>query len=87
MSWNGTSWVFISEIYPNHVRTLLISISAANQWLWQFVVARSTPYMITNLRGGTFFFFGGCTVFALLWAVFLIPGSSPPRPPLHLPSF
>lgn len=73
-SWNGTSWVYIGEIFPNHVRTLGVSLSAANQWLWQFVVARSTPYMLSNIKAGTYFFFGSCTVFGMLWAIFFMPG-------------
>ncbi|KAF8320765.1 general substrate transporter [Clavulina sp. PMI_390] len=72
-SWNGTSWVYIGEIFPNHLRTLGVSLSAANQWLWQFVVARSTPYMLSNIKAGTYFFFGACTVFGMLWAIFLMP--------------
>jgi hypothetical protein len=40
-SWNGTSWVYIGEIFPNHVRALSVSLSAANQWLWQVRVVAS----------------------------------------------
>ncbi|KAF8755636.1 Permeases of the major facilitator superfamily [Rhizoctonia solani] len=43
MSWNGISWIICSEIFPLSVRALGQAITSATQWLWQFVIARSTP--------------------------------------------
>jgi hypothetical protein len=31
--------------------------------------------MLSNIKAGTYFFFGGCTIFGMLWAFFLMPGS------------
>ncbi|KAF8674908.1 Permeases of the major facilitator superfamily [Rhizoctonia solani] len=54
MSWNGISWIICSEIFPLSVRALGQAITSATQWLWQFVIARSTPYMIKNIGYGTY---------------------------------
>lgn len=54
MSWNGISWIVCSEIFPLGLRALCQAITTATQWLWQFVIARSTPYMIANIGYGTY---------------------------------
>lgn len=33
---------------------LSVAITTADQWLWSFVISRTTPYMITSLRYGTY---------------------------------
>jgi hypothetical protein len=43
------------------------------QWLFQFVIARSTPYMISNIGYGTYLFFGSCTICMTVWAYFCVP--------------
>ncbi|KAG9127253.1 hypothetical protein FRC07_015111 [Ceratobasidium sp. 392] len=42
-------------------------------WLWQFVIARSTPYMVANIGYGMYLFFGLCMVFMIPWVVFVLP--------------
>lgn len=37
-------------------------LAVLNQWLAQFVIVYSTPYMISNLSYGTFFLFGSFTL-------------------------
>ncbi|EUC61117.1 sugar porter (SP) family MFS transporter [Rhizoctonia solani AG-3 Rhs1AP] len=73
MSWNGISWIICSEIFPLSVRALGQTITSATQWLWQFVVARSTPYMIKNIGYGTYLFFGTCMILMIPWAYFILP--------------
>ncbi|QRW23411.1 Sugar (and other) transporter [Rhizoctonia solani] len=73
MSWNGISWIICSEIFPLSVRALGQAITSATQWLWQFVIARSTPYMIKNIGYGTYLFFGSCMVLMIPWVYFILP--------------
>ncbi|CAE7095715.1 unnamed protein product [Rhizoctonia solani] len=73
MSWNGISWIICSEIFPLGVRALGQTITSATQWLWQFVVARSTPYMIQNIGYGTYLFFGSCMILMIPWTYFILP--------------
>ncbi|CAE6505297.1 unnamed protein product [Rhizoctonia solani] len=73
MSWNGISWIICSEIFPLSVRALGQTITSATQWLWQFVVARSTPYMVKNIGYGTYLFFGSCMVLMIPWVYFILP--------------
>ena len=43
------------------------------QWLFQFVIARAVPYMISNIGGWTYIFFSLCTFAMTIWAFFFVP--------------
>lgn len=72
-SWNGIPWIFASEVLPNRVRTLGMMCAVCMQWLAQFIVVYSLPYMVARITYGTFIFFGSCTVVAFCFAFLFIP--------------
>ena len=72
-TWQGITWVYCSEIFPLDIRMLCVAITTADQWLWSFIISRTTPYMITSLGYGTYMFFGSLMVLMGFWAFFFIP--------------
>lgn len=72
-TWQGITWVYCSEIFPLDIRMLCVAITTADQWLWSFIISRTTPYMITSLGYGTYMFFGTLMVIMGFWAFFFIP--------------
>ena len=72
-SWAGVPWVICSEIYPLRVRGLCVSICVATHWLFNFVIARSVPYMISNITYGTYFVFAACTTLSVPFIWFMMP--------------
>ncbi|KAJ5728757.1 sugar transporter [Penicillium malachiteum] len=42
-------------------------------WLAQFIIVYSLPYMIASIKHGTFYFFGACTLVALVFAYLFVP--------------
>ncbi|KAI1335313.1 general substrate transporter [Xylariaceae sp. FL0016] len=72
-SWNNIPWIFASEVLPNRVRTLGMMCAVCMQWLAQFLVVYSLPYMIEDIKYGTFIFFGVCIVVSFIFAYFLVP--------------
>ncbi|KAJ7693890.1 MFS quinate transporter QutD [Mycena rosella] len=72
-SWNGTPWVIASEVFPQHVRTLTQALLSASQWIWQFVIARATPYMFQSMGYGTYLFFGLLTLVGGAYVFFVVP--------------
>jgi sugar porter (SP) family MFS transporter len=44
-TWNGTPWVYNSEMFEISVRSLGQASAAANNWLWNFLISRFTPQM------------------------------------------
>ncbi|GAB1210925.1 hypothetical protein ATERTT37_000035 [Aspergillus terreus] len=69
----GITWVICSEVFPIDIRMLCVSITTADQWLWSFIISRTTPYMITSLGYGTYFFFATLMVCMGFWAYWFIP--------------
>jgi hypothetical protein len=45
-SWNGIPWIFCAEVFPSGIRAVCTVITTMNQWLAQFVIAYSFPYMV-----------------------------------------
>ena len=52
-TWQGITWTYASEIFPLDIRMLCVSLTTADTWLGSFIIARSTPYMISDLGYGT----------------------------------
>ncbi|KAH8655826.1 putative sugar transporter [Xylariales sp. PMI_506] len=72
-SWSGIPWIFSSEVLPTHVRGFGMMCAGTVQWLAQFIVVYSLPYMVKNIKSGMFFFFGACAVVAFIFAYLFVP--------------
>lgn len=72
-TWNGTPWVIASEMYDQNVRSLSQAFVAANNWLWNFLVARFTPQMFNSMGYGVYFFFASLMLCSTTFVFFLIP--------------
>ncbi|KAM5527657.1 hypothetical protein FOXYSP1_20019 [Fusarium oxysporum f. sp. phaseoli] len=66
-TWGPLAWVVNGEIFPLKARAKGISISVATNWLFNFAIAYSTPYLVNfgdgyaNLQSKIFFvWFGAC---------------------------
>jgi hypothetical protein len=67
------TWTYASEIFPLDIRMLCVSLTTADTWLGSFIIARSTPYMISDLGYALFFMFGGILICMGIWAFFCVP--------------
>jgi len=72
-SWNGTPWVYNSEMFPISVRALAQGFAAANNWFWNFLVARFTPQMFESMGFGVYFFFASLMLCSTVFVFFLLP--------------
>lgn len=72
-AWQGITWTYASEIFPLDIRMLCVAITTAVTWLGSFVIARSTPHIITDLGYGTYFMFGSFVIGMGGWAFFCVP--------------
>ncbi|KAH7346806.1 general substrate transporter [Rhexocercosporidium sp. MPI-PUGE-AT-0058] len=73
VAWNGVVWVYCAEIFPTRIKELAVCLTTAIQWICQFIVARTSPTMLTNLHGGFFFFFAACITLMGLFVFFFVP--------------
>lgn len=47
--WGPACWIYASEIPSARLRSLNVSLAAATQWLFNFVVARAVPTMLITV--------------------------------------
>ncbi|KAG4442475.1 hypothetical protein IFR05_002077 [Cadophora sp. M221] len=65
-SWGPVAWVVTGEIFPLGVRAKGLSMTTASNWLLNWAIAYSTPYLVNpgkgnaNLQAKIFFLWGGC---------------------------
>ncbi|CAG9990367.1 unnamed protein product [Clonostachys byssicola] len=84
-SWNSVAWIFwfvcpyslnalnSAEIFPMRIRSICLVITTCCQWLGQFVIVYSTPYMMEGIQWGTFIFFASSIVLGIIFSYFFIP--------------
>lgn len=65
-SWGPVAWVVTGELFPLKVRAKSLSMTTATNWLFNFAIAFSTPYLVrgggkgyANLGVKVFFIWGG----------------------------
>lgn len=70
--------VVTGEIFPLKVRAKSLSITTASNWLLNWAIAYSTPYLVNygpgnaNLQSKIFFIWGGCCFICIAFVYFMI---------------
>lgn len=62
-----------AEVFPTGIRSICLIFTTCTQWLGQFIIAYSTPYMLANITYGTFLFFASSVVCGVTMVYFLMP--------------
>lgn len=62
-----------AEVFPTAIRSVCLVFTTCTQWLGQFIVVYSTPYMMNNITYGTFLFFGCSIVVGIVFAWCFMP--------------
>lgn len=73
LSWSGIPWIFAAEVFPAAIRSVCVSMTTSSQWLGQFMIVYSTPYMMANIKYVTFLLFGIYMVFGVVFAWLWVP--------------
>ena len=85
MSMGPVVWVILSEIFPNRIRSIAMSIAVAGQWLANYFVSQSFPIIVESdanklqIDGGIwnnalpYFLFSGFIVLIILFVWKFIP--------------
>ncbi|MFV5686494.1 sugar porter family MFS transporter [Flavobacterium sp. GB2R13] len=67
-------WVFISEIFPNHLRASGQSFGSSVHWVLAAIIPSMVPIFFTSFGvGNVFAFFAFMMVFQLLFVLFMMP--------------
>jgi sugar porter (SP) family MFS transporter len=68
------TWVLISEIFPNRLRSLGVSIAVSALWIASFALTYSFPFMNRALgSAGSFFIYGAICLAGAVFVFFFVP--------------
>jgi sugar porter (SP) family MFS transporter len=74
VSQGAVIWVFISEIFPNHIRAKGQSLGSFTHWAMATLIAFTFPYLAEQVGGGeTFLFFTLMMVLQLIFVICFMP--------------
>ncbi|KAK3202393.1 hypothetical protein GRF29_161g1002137 [Pseudopithomyces chartarum] len=75
-SWGPVAWVVTGEMFPLKARAKCLSMTTASNWLLNWAIAYSTPYMVdedhANLRSKVFFVWGSFCFVCIAFVFFMI---------------
>lgn len=74
--WGPVCWVYIAEIPTARLRSMNVAMGACTQWLFNFIIARTTPSMLANLGAhgyGTYFVFGSFSFCMFVYVYLVVP--------------
>lgn len=75
-SWGPVAWVVTGELFPLKVRAKALSITTATNWLFNFALTYSTPYLVNadkaNLQSKVFFIWGSLCLIAIVFVYTMI---------------
>ena len=77
-TWGPMAWVVTGEIFPLKVRAKSLSITTATNWLFNWAIAYSTPYLVdygpgnANLQSKIFFIWFACCFVCIAFVYFYI---------------
>jgi MFS family permease len=67
-------WVFISEIFPNHLRASGQAFGSTTHWILAAIIPSLIPFLFSTVGPGVvFMFFAVMMVFQLLFVRFMMP--------------
>ncbi|KAF1851041.1 glucose transporter-like protein [Cucurbitaria berberidis CBS 394.84] len=75
-SWGPVAWVVTGELFPLKARAKCLSMTTASNWLLNWAIAFSTPYLVdadhANLRSKVFFIWGSFCFVCIAFVWFMI---------------
>jgi MFS transporter, SP family, sugar:H+ symporter len=69
VSWGPVVWVLLGEMFPNRIRAIGLAVAAAAQWLANFAITATFPYLA---EFGLSFAYGLYAAFAVLSLLFVV---------------
>lgn len=73
MSWGPVCWILISEIFPNTIRGQAVAIAVAAQWIANFLVSSTFPFLIGVNESFTYYLYGIMSVLSALFVWKMVP--------------
>ncbi|KDR83797.1 hypothetical protein GALMADRAFT_236183 [Galerina marginata CBS 339.88] len=76
MTWAPGVWILIGETFPTRTRAKQGSLSTASNWLWNFLIAFFTPFIVSAIQFRYGFVFAACNLAGAAMVFFFLYESS-----------
>lgn len=73
MSWGPITWVLISEIFPNTIRGKAVAIAVAAQWIANFLISSTFPYLVGVNEAFTYSLYGIMSILSAIFVYKIVP--------------
>lgn len=73
MSWGPICWVLIAEIFPNTIRAKAVAIAVAAQWIANFLVSSTFPWLVGLNEANTYWLYGAMSVLSAIFVWKMVP--------------
>lgn len=71
-TWGPMIWTICGELYPSRYRAKGMALSTASNWLWNFLLAFFTPFIVGDIDFLYGYVFAGCNIAGLLLIYFFV---------------
>ncbi|KAJ5901898.1 MFS monosaccharide transporter [Penicillium taxi] len=71
-TWGPMVWTIIAELYPSQYRARGMSLATASNWLWNFLLAFFTPFIVSAIDFRFGYVFAGCLFLAAAVVYFFV---------------
>jgi hypothetical protein len=72
LSWGPVVWVLLGEMFNNQIRAHALGLAAGLQWVFNFAVSASFPWLRTAGLGLAYGLYAGSAVLSLLFVLAFI---------------
>ncbi|KAL0947992.1 hypothetical protein HGRIS_010619 [Hohenbuehelia grisea] len=76
MTWAPGVWILVGETFPTRTRAKQGALATASNWLWNFLLAFFTPFIINSINFSYGFVFAGCNLAGAIVVYFFLYESS-----------
>jgi len=76
MTWAPGVWILTGETFPTRTRSMQASLAAASNWMWNFLLAFFTPFIVKAIAFQYGFVFASCNLTGAVIVYFFLYESS-----------
>ena len=71
-TWGPIVWCIVGELFPSQYRARSMALVTSSNWIWNFLIAFFTPFIVSNIGFKYGYVFAGCNFAAVLIVYFFV---------------
>lgn len=71
-TWGPIIWCIVGELFPSHYRARSMALVTSSNWIWNFLIAFFTPFIVANIGFKYGYVFAACNFAAVLIVYFFV---------------